>query len=73
LTCHEGRHTHATWLTEDGLAEVARRASLLALTAAERARLVEWFPHLRTVVTRLMIENRDGKNSATAISAPLDH
>lgn len=28
LTFHEGRHTHATWLTEDGIAEVARRARL---------------------------------------------
>jgi hypothetical protein len=25
---HEGRHTHATWLTEDGIPEVARRARL---------------------------------------------
>ena len=25
---HEGRHTHATWLTEDGIEEVARRARL---------------------------------------------
>ncbi|WUK77201.1 tyrosine-type recombinase/integrase [Kribbella sp. NBC_00359] len=25
---HEGRHTHATWLTEDGISEVARRARL---------------------------------------------
>jgi len=28
LTFHEGRHTHATWLTEDGIPEVARRARL---------------------------------------------
>jgi hypothetical protein len=25
---HEGRHIHATWLTEDGISEVARRARL---------------------------------------------
>jgi integrase len=25
FTFHEGRHTHATWLTEDGIPEVARR------------------------------------------------
>ncbi|WP_202869660.1 tyrosine-type recombinase/integrase [Kribbella caucasensis] len=25
---HEGRHTHATWLTEDGIPEVARRGRL---------------------------------------------
>ncbi|GLZ43629.1 integrase [Actinokineospora sp. NBRC 105648] len=28
FTFHEGRHTHATWLTEDGVPEVARRARL---------------------------------------------
>lgn len=28
FTFHEGRHTHATWLTEDGIPEVARRARL---------------------------------------------
>jgi hypothetical protein len=28
LTFHEGRHTHATWPAEDGIAEVARRARL---------------------------------------------
>jgi hypothetical protein len=95
FTFHEGRHTHATWLTEDGVAEVARRArlgqkmkgiarvydhvtevmrkqildalearweaSLLALTATERARLTAWFPHLEPVITRLVIESGDGK------------
>ena len=81
LTFHEGRHSHATWLTEDGIPEVARRArlgqkmkgmarvydhvtpemrrqviqalearwwsSVAALLPSERARLGEWFPHLR--------------------------
>ncbi|MBP2185518.1 hypothetical protein [Amycolatopsis magusensis] len=28
FTFHEGRHTHASWLTEDGIPEVARRARL---------------------------------------------
>jgi hypothetical protein len=28
FTFHEGRHTHATWLAEDGIPEVARRARL---------------------------------------------
>jgi hypothetical protein len=28
FTFHEGRHTHATWLTEDGISEIARRARL---------------------------------------------
>ncbi|WP_020672539.1 hypothetical protein [Amycolatopsis nigrescens] len=28
FTFHEGRHTHSTWLAEDGIAEVARRARL---------------------------------------------
>ena len=28
FTFHEGRHTHSTWLTEDGVPEVARRARL---------------------------------------------
>jgi integrase len=28
LTFYEGRHTHSTWLTEDGIPEVARRARL---------------------------------------------
>jgi len=87
---HEGRHTHSTWLVEDGVPEVARRArlgqkmkgmgriydhvtpvmrkqvldalearwpgSLAALTAAERARLVEWFPHLRAMYVDLQLE-----------------
>jgi hypothetical protein len=28
FTFHEGRHTHSTWLAEDGIPEVARRARL---------------------------------------------
>ncbi|WP_424923440.1 tyrosine-type recombinase/integrase [Actinocrispum wychmicini] len=28
FTFHEGRHTHSTWLIEDGVPEVARRARL---------------------------------------------
>ncbi|WIX75608.1 hypothetical protein QRX50_29400 [Amycolatopsis carbonis] len=28
FTVHEGRHTHSTWLTEDKIPEVARRARL---------------------------------------------
>jgi hypothetical protein len=28
LTFHEGRHSHNTWLAEDGIPEVARRARL---------------------------------------------
>jgi integrase len=28
FTFHEGRHTHSTWLVEDGVPEVARRARL---------------------------------------------
>ena len=28
LTFHEGRHTHRTWLAEDGIPEVARAARL---------------------------------------------
>nr|WP_173130520.1 hypothetical protein [Kibdelosporangium persicum] len=28
ITFHEGRHTHSTWLIEDGVPEVARRARL---------------------------------------------
>jgi integrase len=90
LTFHEGRHSQSTWLIEDGIAEVARRArlgqkmkgmarvydhvtpemrrrilavlearwvgSLLALTAAERVKLGEWFPHLRQTYRELEIE-----------------
>lgn len=48
-------------------------ASLLALTATERARLTGWFPHLGPVVTRLMIENRDGKDDAVPHLAPTAH
>jgi hypothetical protein len=104
FTFHKGRHTHATWLTEDGIAEVARRArlgqkmkgiariydhvtdvmrkqildalearweaSLLALTATERARLTSWFPHLEPVITRLVIENGDGKKDAVSHPSP---
>ncbi len=104
FTFHEGRHTHATWLTEDGVPEVARRArlgqkmkgiarvydhvtdvmrkqildalearweaSLLALTATERARLTDWFPHLGPVIARLMIENGDGKKVTVSHPSP---
>lgn len=104
FTFHEGRHTHATWLTEDGIPEVARRArlgqkmkgiariydhvtdvmrkqilvtlesrweaSLPALTATERARLTGWFPHLGPVVTRLMLENEDGKKDTVSHPSP---
>ncbi|MFC0107962.1 tyrosine-type recombinase/integrase [Kibdelosporangium aridum] len=107
FTFHEGRHTHATWLVEDGVAEVARRArlgqkmkgvarvydhvtdpmrqqiidglearwnaSLLGLTATERARLTGWFPHLGPVITRLVIERGDGKDELISRSSPVDH
>lgn len=90
FTFHEGRHTHATWLTEDGIPEIARRArlgqkmrgiariydhvtptmrqqirdvletrwlgSLLALSTAERAELVSWFPHLRMALDQRELE-----------------
>jgi hypothetical protein len=89
FTFHEGRHTHATWLAEDGVPEVARRArlgqkmkgiarvydhvtpemrrmvlevlearwmsSLAVLMPSEQAQLIEWFPHLRTVLDDLQI------------------
>jgi len=78
FTFHEGRHTPATWLTEEGIPEAARRArlgqkmkgiahvtpamvnqlpdaleecwlrSLASLYPGERAKLVSWFPHLRS-------------------------
>jgi hypothetical protein len=104
FTFHEVRHTHATWLTEDGIAEVGRRArlgqkmkgiarvydhvtevmrkqildalearweaTLLALTATERAQLADWFPHLGPGISRLMIENGDGKKIAEPHLAP---
>lgn len=106
FTFHEGRHTHATWLTEDGIPEVARRArlgqkmkgiariydhvtdvmtkqildvlearweaSLIGLTATERARLTGWFPHLGPVITKLMIENRDGNNDTVSHPSPIE-
>ncbi|WP_433272726.1 hypothetical protein ACQPZF_17160 [Actinosynnema sp. CS-041913] len=28
MTFHEGRHSHSTWMVEDGIPEVARRARL---------------------------------------------
>ena len=50
--------------------ETRWEASLLALTATERARLTDWFPHLGPVVDRLMIENGDGKKDAVPHLAP---
>jgi integrase len=104
FTFHEGRHTHATWLTEDGIPEIARRArlgqkmkgiarvydhvtpvmrrqildalearwwgSLAALTATERAELVSWFPHLRTVLDQRSLEPA---TPAISIRSPFDH
>ncbi len=43
-------------------------ASLLALTATERARLTSWFPHLGPVITKLMI----GKDELISRSSPYD-
>ncbi|WP_240686711.1 tyrosine-type recombinase/integrase [Amycolatopsis suaedae] len=101
ITFHEGRHSHTTWLTEDGIPEVARRArlgqkmkgmarvydhvtpamlsqiiqalevrwlgSLAVLSAAERARLASWFPHLRASFDQL---SERGDQKAIAISSP---
>ncbi|WP_432844936.1 integrase [Amycolatopsis sp. CA-161197] len=100
FTFHEGRHTHATWLTEDGIPEVARRArlgqkmkgvarvydhvtpamvneildaleerwlrSLASLYPGERAKLVSWFPHLRSR------RGLDPGSGPIAISSPSD-
>lgn len=100
FTFNEGRHTHATWLTEDGVPEVARRArlgqkmkgiarvydhvtpimrkhildalearwlgSLAAVTPAERARLVSWFPHLRILLDDLVRTDQE----TIAMSSP---
>lgn len=101
FTFHEGRHTHSTWLTEDGVSEVARRArlgqkmkgiarvydhvtpgmeqqvlevlearwaaSVAALTAAERAQLMMWFPRLRDT---LETSNDEPVQDRIAISSP---
>ncbi|MGV9364988.1 hypothetical protein [Amycolatopsis sp. NPDC003731] len=58
FTFHEGRHTHSTWVYDhltpamvkqilDALGERWLR-SLAALYPSERAKLVSWFPHLRS-------------------------
>jgi hypothetical protein len=47
--------------------------SLLALTATERARMTGWFPRLGPVITKLMIENRNGKGELISSSSPFDH
>jgi integrase len=104
FTFNEGRHTHATWLAEDGIPEVARRArlgqkvkgmarvydhvtpvmrqqvldalearwlgSVASLTARERAELVAWFPHLRTVLVEMGIAP---VREAISIFSPFDH
>lgn len=101
FTFHEGRHTHSTWLAEDGVCEVARRArlgqkmkgigrvydhvtpemeqqvldvlearwaaSVAELTAAERAQLLLWFPHLRDT---LAIGDAEQAQDRIAISSP---
>lgn len=98
---HEGRHSHNTWMTEDGVPEVARRArlgqkmkgiarvydhvtqamtdhllgalearwteSVVALTAAERAQLMLWFPRLRDT---LELANGEPVQDRIAISSP---
>lgn len=103
LTFHEGRHSHSTWLAEDRIPEVARRArlgqtmkgmgriydhvtvemrvqvlqalearwwsSVAALLPDERARLVEWFPHLRHAIRRCRLE---AAPAAIAFSSPLN-
>lgn len=82
FTFHEGRHTHATWLTEDGIPEVTRRARLGQKMKGHRpdlrprhrrARFTGRFPHLGPVITRFMIKNSDGNGDAIAISSPFDH
>jgi hypothetical protein len=50
--------------------EARWEASLQALTATERAQLTDWFPHLGPVITRLMIENRDGKKDTVSHPSP---
>jgi hypothetical protein len=52
--------------------EARWEASLLALTATERAQLTGWFPHLGPVITKLMIENRDGKNDIVSHPSPME-
>lgn len=104
LTFHEGRHSHATWLVEDGISEVARRArlgqkmkgiarvydhvtpemrrqildalearwwsSVAALLPGERAKLGEWFPHLRDTTRQRYL---DAAPAVIAFSSPLNN
>ncbi|MEU4198025.1 hypothetical protein AB0E69_39445 [Kribbella sp. NPDC026611] len=55
FTFHEGRHTHATWLTEDGIVEVARRARL----GHEMKGMGRMYDHVTPEMERQILEALD--------------
>ncbi len=64
FTFHEGRHTHSTWLAQDQVPEVARRARL--------GQLVDWFPHLGPVIEDVRRRwEADDRHAPGAVSGKL--
>ncbi|MGC7097676.1 integrase [Amycolatopsis lurida] len=52
FTFHEGRHSHATWLIEDGIPEVARRARL----GQKMKGMARVYDHITPEMERMVIQ-----------------
>lgn len=64
FTFHEGRHTHATWLTEDGVPEVARRARL----GQKMKGIARVYDHVTPVMRRQILDILEARWLASVAS-----
>jgi integrase len=67
FTFHEGRHTHSTWLIEDGVPEVARRARL----GQKMKGMARVYDHVTPVMRRQILDVLEARwlGSVAALSA----
>ncbi|HEV2779224.1 MAG TPA: hypothetical protein VGX25_07465 [Actinophytocola sp.] len=61
---HEGRHTHATWLTEDGVPEVARRARL----GQKMKGIARIYDHVTDVMKQQIIDALEARWAASLLA-----
>lgn len=64
FTFHEGRHTHATWLAEDGVPEVARRARL----GQKMKGIARVYDHVTDVMRKQVLDALDARWNGSLVS-----
>jgi hypothetical protein len=64
FTFHEGRHSHSTWMVEDGIAEVARRARLGHKTKG----MARIYDHVTPAMVRQIIQALEARWASSLLA-----